>query len=275
MVIDSHQHFWKYAPVRDSWITEDMERIRRDFLPSDLQPVLKKNAIDGCIAIQADQSEEENLFLLKLAEKNNFIKGVIGWVDLCSDSANYRLQYFSQFKAFRGVRHIVQAEPDGFMLKKDFQNGIKTLSKYKLTYDILINYKQLSEVVILVEKFPNQPFVLDHLGKPPIASKEMDTWEKQIDALSKFQNVHCKVSGMVTEADWNHWKPSDFTLYLDVVFKTFGSKRILYGSDWPVCLLASEYNEQLQVVKDYVSQFSSEEKTAIMGGNAIQFYNIK
>ncbi len=273
MIIDSHQHFWKYDPVKDHWITKEMQSIRRDFLPSDLKPLLQKNNIDGCIAIQADQSEEESLFLLELAKENNFIKGVIGWVDLCSDTIDERLQYFSKFNKFCGVRHIIQAESVGFMLRKDFQNGIKGLSKYNLTYDILVQYQQLPEVIAFVEKFPKQPFVLDHLGKPPIASKELDNWKEQIEILAKFPNVYCKASGMITEADWNTWKSSDFTRYLDVIFNSFGIKRILYGSDWPVCLLAAEYEEQLSIVENYISSFSSEEKKAIMGENAIRFYN--
>lgn len=274
MIIDSHQHFWKYNPVRDSWITEDMENIRKDFLPSNLQYTFQKNNVDGCISIQADQSEEESLFLLELAKRNHFIKGVVGWVDLCSKNIDERLQYFSQFDAFCGVRHIIQAESNGFMSRKDFQNGIRHLSKYDLTYDILVKHQQLPEVISFVSKFPNQPFVLDHLGKPPIASKAFKNWKDNIEELAKFQNVHCKVSGMVTEADWNHWKSSDFQSYLNVVFNTFGTKRILYGSDWPVCLLATEYGEQMDIVKDYMNSFSSVEKAAIMGKNAIRFYNI-
>ena len=273
MLIDAHQHFWKYNPIRDSWIDDSMQIIRRDFLPKDLAPILGDNNIDGCIAVQADQSEEETLFLLQLAKENDFIKGVVGWVDLCSKDVDDRLQYFSRFDKFCGVRHIVQSEKAKFLLRKDFQNGIEQLLKYNLTYDILVNYKQLSEVIVFVEKFPNQPFVLDHLGKPPIASKELNQWKGQIETLAKFSNVSCKVSGMTTEADWNNWKPSDFIPFLDVIFKTFGAERTLYGSDWPVCLLATEYKEQLSIVEKYISEFSLEEKAAIMGGNTMRFYN--
>ena len=274
MIIDAHQHFWKYNPRRDRWITKDMRRIRRDFLPSDLNPVLKENNVDGCIAVQADQSEEENFFLLELTKDNDFVKGVVGWVDLCCEMINDKLYYFSQFDKFCGVRHIVQAESKGFMLREDFQHGIQQLGKYNLTYDILVHQQQLSEVISFVENLPNQPFVLDHLGKPPIALKELEDWKENIETLATFSNVYCKVSGMVTEADWNQWQPSDFTDYLDVIFNSFGTERILYGSDWPVCLLAAEYEEQLSIVKNYISSFSPEEKAAIMGGNAIRFYKL-
>ena len=274
MRIDSHQHFWEYDPVRDAWIDDSMQVIRRDFLPQDLKPILNDNHIDGCIAVQADQSEAETEFLLKLSKDKSFIKGVVGWVDLCADDVENRLQYFLKSDKFCGVRHIVQAEPEGFLLRKDFQNGIKKLSKFNLTYDVLVKHRQLPEVIAFVEKFPNQPFVLDHLGKPPIALKELNKWKKNIEVLAKFPNVHCKISGMVTEADWQHWKPSDFTAYLDVIFNAFGTDRIMYGSDWPVCLLAAKYDEQLSIVEAYLSKFSEEDKSKIMGDNAAKFYNL-
>ncbi len=273
MIIDSHQHFWKYNPARDRWITEDMESIRKDFLPSHLESTFKKNNVDGCISIQADQSEEETHFLLQLSKENNFIKGVVGWVDLCSKTIDESLQCFSRFETFCGVRHIIQAEPKGFMLRKDFQNGIEQLSKYDLTYDILVHRHQLPEVIAFVSKFPNQPFVMDHLGKPAISSKEFKDWRNDIETLAKFQNVHCKISGMVTEADWNHWKQSDFTPYLDTIFKAFGTNRTLYGSDWPVCLLAAEYDEQINIVKNHILPFSPDEKAAIMSKNTIRLYS--
>ena len=275
MRIDAHQHFWKYDPAIDSWIDDSMAIIRNDFLPKDLKPILQNNNIDGCIAIQADQSEEETHFLLNLAKENSFIKGVVGWVDLCSEDVEGRLEYFSQFEKFCGVRHIVQAEPKGFLLNKEFQKGIKLLKKFKLTYDVLVYHNQLEEVVELVQMFPKQKFVLDHIGKPSIKTNEIKEWEVQIKELAKFPNVYCKVSGMVTESNWLNWKQKDFKPYLDVVFEAFGSNRIMYGSDWPVCLLSVNYKEQLSILEDYIIEFLPEDKAKIMGKNSILVYNIK
>ena len=275
MIIDSHQHFWKYDSVRDSWIDESMQVIRKDFLPQNLKPILNKNNIDGCIAVQADQSENETQFLLELADKNPFIKGVVGWVDLCADNVNERLAHFSKNKLLKGVRHIVQAELSGFMLQADFQNGIKNLEQFNLIYDILIYPNQIEETIALVKKFPNQLFVVDHLAKPNIKSQKIKNWEKDLKKLAAFENVFCKISGMFTEANWNKWQRSDFTPYLDVVFKAFGTHRIMYGSDWPVCLLSATYEQQLNSIEKYVSEFSSADKALIMGKNALKIYKLK
>ena len=274
MTIDSHQHFWKFDPVRDAWIDDSMEVIRKDFLPKDLQPILEQNTIDGCIAVQADQSEEETEFLLNLASENTFIKGVVGWVDLRADKVEDRLAHFSKNNLLKGIRHIVQVEANDFMLRKDFQNGIGKLEQFNLTYDILVFPPQLKTSIALVNKFPNQKFVLDHIAKPFIKDGKIEGWKQDIKELAKAPNIYCKVSGMVTEADLKHWKPSDFTPYLDVVFEAFGTDRILYGSDWPVSLLAAQYEEQLNIVKAYINGFSLEEQQKVMGLNAIKFYNL-
>ena len=274
MTIDAHQHFWKFDPVRDAWIDESMQIIQRDFLPKDLEPILNRNSIGGCVAVQADQSETETEFLLDCATKNSFIKGVVGWVDLRAKNVESRLKHYSENSLFKGVRHIVQAEADDFMLRKDFQEGVSKLAQFNLTYDILIFPTQIEAAINLVNKFPNQKFVIDHIAKPYIKAGKIDDWKANMIELSKAQNVCCKVSGMVTEADLKHWKTSDFTPYLDVVFSAFGTDRILYGSDWPVCLLAAEYKEQLSVIKEYISKLSQEEKSKTMGKNAIQFYNL-
>ena len=274
MKIDSHQHFWKFDPIRDNWIDDSMAIIRKDFLPEDLKPILKSNSIDGCIAVQADQSEEETLFLLNLADKNSFIKGVVGWVDLTSDKVESRLTYFSEFQKLCGFRHIVQAEPTGFLLNKNFQNGIKALENHNLTYDILVYHNQLSEVIEFVQQFPNQKFVLDHIGKPSIKTGEIDTWKAQIKKLATFPNVCCKVSGLVTETTLNNWSYSDFVPYLEVVFNSFGVDRVLFGSDWPVCLLSGNYEKVLAIIERYIAAFSLTEKELIMGKNALNFYNI-
>ena len=274
MRIDSHQHFWKFDPVRDAWIDDSMKIIQRDFLPKDLAPILKQNDIDGCVAVQADQSEKETVFLLNLADKNSFIKAVVGWVDLRTDNIEDRLLYFSRHNKLKGIRHIVQAEANDFMLDPTFQNGISRLEKFGLTYDILVFPKQLSAAISLVKNFPKQKFVLDHIAKPLIKDQQIGNWKNDIEVLSSFENVYCKVSGMVTEADWKKWETEDFTPYLDVIFNAFGVDRIMYGSDWPVCLLAAQYQEQMGIVTSYISKLSETEQNKIMGANALNFYNI-
>ncbi len=274
MKIDAHQHFWKFNPIRDAWIDDSMQIIRKDFLPQDLKPILNDNNIDGCVAIQADQSEIETEFLLENARQNPFIKGVVGWIDLKAENVEERLSHYSINSLFKGVRHIVQAEANDFMLRKDFQNGISKLEQFNLTYDILIFPPQIESAIALVNKFPNQKFVIDHIAKPYIKTGRIDEWKANMIELAKAQNVLCKVSGMVTEANLKHWEISDFTPYLDVVFNAFGIDRILYGSDWPVCLLAAKYEQQLQLVQDYIKGFSENDKTKILGGNAIKFYNL-
>ena len=275
MRIDSHQHFWKYNPVRDQWITEEMAVIRRDFLPEDLLPELRANQIDGCIAVQADQSEDETQFLLDLAKQNNFIRGVVGWIDFRAENVSECLALLAQNKRLRGFRHIVQAEPDDrFMLQPPFLKAIGCLGKLDFTYDILIYPRQLSAAIELVAGFPNQRFVIDHLAKPEIKAKRTLPWSQQMREIAKNPNVYCKVSGLVTEADWKSWKPDDFNPYLDTVFQAFGTDRVLFGSDWPVCLLAGTYSQVVQLIAEYTKNFSSVEREKIFGLNAARFYRI-
>jgi L-fuconolactonase len=272
--IDSHNHFWKFDPVRDAWINEDMQIIRRDFLPADLLPLLTKNGFDGTVAVQADQSEAETDFLISLANENDFIKGVVGWVDLHSPDLRGRLDYFKSFKKLKGFRHIVQGEAAGFLSNPDFAKGVKVLAEYGFTYDLLIYHYQLKEALAFVARVPEVNIVLDHIAKPSIRTKEKTTWELEIAALSTFENVFCKLSGMVTEADWKNWTKEDFYPYLDEVLESFGPSRLMYGSDWPVCLVAATYEQQLGVVKDYISSLSPGEQDAILGNNAIRFYKL-
>lgn len=273
--IDAHQHFWQFDSVRDSWIDETMPEIQRDFLPEDLEPILKENCFDGCVTVQSDQTEAENDFQLKNADKNSIIKGVVGWVDLCSPKVEERLEYYSQFKLLKGFRHILQGEPDAsFMLQKSFMYGISKLQKFGFTYDILIFPLHLQNARTLVEAFPNQPFVIDHISKPDIKNKNIDSWKKDISAIAKLENISCKVSGMVTEANWKNWQPADFTPYLDVVFEAFGAKRVLFSSDWPVCNVAGGYEKMINIVQNYTSTLTQNEQELFWGGNAIQFYNL-
>jgi len=274
MKIDTHQHFWKFDPVRDSWINDTMQVLRKDFLPDDLNPDLKRNAIDGCIAVQADQSEKETQFLLDLATEYNFIKGVVGWLDLRDKNVGDKLDFYSQNNLLKGLRHIVQSELDDFMIQENFQRGIGILGKYNLTYDILIYPNQMNATFQLISKYPDQLFVIDHLAKPSIKKQLISTWENEIKKLALWPNVSCKLSGLVTEADWNNWKMSDFRPYLDVVVEAFGINRVMFGSDWPVCLLAASYSQVFNVVADYFENFTVEEKEKVFGTNAIKFYNI-
>lgn len=273
--IDAHQHFWRFDPVRDSWITEDMSIIRRDFLPGDVKPLLEDAGIDGCVAVQADQSEEETCFLIELAEKHPFIKGVVGWIDLVAEDIGERLDNYRQFPIVKGFRHILQGEKDrALMLRPSFQRGIKALGKEGFTYDLLIFPDQLAFSTELVMMFPDQKFVLDHLAKPNIRNGAVAGWMKDIQVLGALPNVWCKISGMVTEADWTGWKKEDFRRVLDTAVAAFDTDRILFGSDWPVCQLAASYAEILDIVQDYFASFSQSEQDALFGGNATQFYNL-
>ena len=221
MKIDAHQHFWQYNPQRDRWINEEMSMLKHDFLPENLLPVLQQHQFDGCVAVQADSSEKETTFLLELAEDNAFIKGVVGWLDLCNKNIDVRLNHFSKYKKLKGLRHIVQAEPDGFMLQKEFQRGISALEKYDFTYDILIFPHQLEEAIELVSKFSKQKFILNHCAKPYIKDNKINIWKKNLEKLARFKNVACKVSGLTTEANWNSWNKKEIQPYRDVVFKAF------------------------------------------------------
>ena len=272
--IDAHQHFWKFDPVRDSWIDETMQKIQRDFLPEDLLPLLQENQFSGCVAVQASQSEEETNFLVDLAAKNQFIKGVVGWVDLRNENIEERLNHFSSNKIIKGFRHVVQGEADDFMLRKDFQNGISALKQFNYTYDILIFHRQLPAAIQLVNQFHDQPFVIDHIAKPDIKSGEISSWKKGIQEISKAENVSCKISGMVTEADWKNWKTDDLKPYLDVIFENFSADKLMFGSDWPVLNVASDYAEVVKTLEDYIVQLSVKNQNKIWFENAISFYKL-
>lgn len=273
--IDAHQHFWKFDPIRDNWINEEMRAIQKDFLPSDLKPLLRANGFDGCVAVQSDQSEAESEFHLALAAENDFIKGIVGWVDLQSPNAEERLQHYSRFDKMKGFRHVLQGEAQrDLMLTPAFMNGISLLRKYNFAYDLLINEDQLRYVPQFVSAFPDQPFVIDHLAKPKIKIGEMADWKKNTAAVAEFDNVYCKLSGMVTEADWKGWKAADFGPFLDVAVEAFGPNRILFGSDWPVCLVAGSYEQVVNIVADYFSSFTQNEKEKVFGLNAVRFYNL-
>ncbi|MDF7811431.1 amidohydrolase family protein [Hymenobacter sp. YC55] len=275
MRIDAHQHFWQYDPVRDAWITSEMSAIQRSFGPTDLKPLLDRNNFAGCVLVQSDQSETENEFQLANAAQYTFIKGMVGWVDLQADNVGERLAYYSQFDKMKGFRHVLQGEANrALMLLPNFQRGIAALQQHNFTYDLLIFPDQLGYARELVANFPNQPFVLDHIAKPNIKAKHLGDWEKDLRALAAHENVWCKVSGMVTEADWQTWQPQDFQPYLDVVFEVFGPTRVLFGSDWPVCEVAGGYDAVVGLVQQYVATLSAHEQALFWGENAAAFYKL-
>lgn len=273
--LDAHQHFWRYTEEDYGWMDERMEVIRRDFLPGDLEPLLKGTGFDGCIAVQARQSLAETEWLLELADRHDFIRGVVGWVDLRSADIDAQLARFAPHPKFVGVRHVVHDEPDdGFMLRDSFRRGISRLADHGLTYDLLLFPRHLPVAVTLVEEFPDQPFILDHISKPPIASGGLSPWREDLAALAGHPNVSCKLSGMVTEADWGEWKPADFHPYLDAVLEAFGPDRVMIGSDWPVCTLSGDYPSTMGIVTDYLGESAEELRGKVLGGNCARIYGL-
>jgi len=276
MRIDAHQHFWSYNSDEYGWIADNMALLKRDFFPPDLKSELVNAGFDGSVSVQARQTIEETRWLLELSEKFDFIKGVVGWVDLRSeDSLRRQLDEFCKSIKFVGVRHVVHDEPeDNFMLHDEFLKGISILKEYDLTYDLLLFPKHLPVARVVVEMFPDQKFVIDHISKPLVKSHILDPWKEDIKAIAEFSNVYCKLSGMVTEADWEKWKPDDFQPYLDVVSNAFGTDRIMTGSDWPVCLAAGSYKDVIAVIENYIAGFPMQVQEKILGSNCSEFYNL-
>lgn len=273
-IIDSHQHFWNYDATRHDWINEEMRAIRKDFLPEQLAPILKENKVEGCVSVQVDQTTEETDFLLALAKEHSFIQGVVGWVDLRASNLEDTLENYRDAKALKGFRHIIQGQAAGFMLQPNLIQGLKKLATRNYTYDLLIYAHQLKEANELIKQVTELPIVIDHVAKPNIKDSEMEDWKKEITALAKYPNVYCKISGMATEANWETWTMTGLQPYLGTVVATFGTERIMFGSDWPVCLVASSYAKWLNGVQKYFNTFSSTEQEAIFAGNAIKFYKL-
>jgi L-fuconolactonase len=275
MRIDAHQHFWRYSPAEYPWISPEMQRLATDYLPPALEAVAAPVGIDGSVAVQARQTVEESRWLLELAAANPFIRGVVGWVDLRAPRVGEQLAVLAADPKFVGVRHVVQDEPDlRFLLGEAFVRGLRQLHAFGLTYDLLLFPPQLPAAVELVAAMPEQPFVLDHLAKPRIKEKTLDPWRRDIEALARHGHVCCKLSGLVTEAAWRGWTRADFTPYLDVVIAAFGPERLLFGSDWPVCLLAGEYAEVVEIVREHCGRLSVGEQAAIWGGTAARVYGL-
>lgn len=275
MTIDSHQHFWHYEPIKHSWLDDSMSVIRKDFLPEDLQKVYQKNQIDGCVAVQADQTLEETDFLLDLAKKNSFIKGVVGWADLRADNIDSILEKYSSDKNLKGWRHVVQGEADpNFLLRPNFLRGISLLEKYNHTYDILVFPHQLGSVLEFVKRFPNQKFVIDHIAKPYIKDGFYEGWAVLMKEIGKHENVYCKLSGMITEADYNTWTAEQLHPYMSLTLEAFSAERTMFGSDWPVCLVAGNYGQVKGLVTKFISTLASQDQDMIMGKNAKEFYSL-
>lgn len=257
-------------------MSEDMDKLRKDHLPADLLPLMTTAGISGTVAVQARQSLEESAWLLQLADEYSFIQAIVGWVDLSSDRVVDQLEGLAQHPKFRGVRHVVHDEPDdNFMLRKSFLHGLSQLKRFGLTYDLLLFPRHLPIACDVVKRFPDQPFVLDHIAKPSVKTREMEPWARDLKRLAGFDNVSCKLSGLVTEAKWDSWKPKDFEPYLDVVLSAFGPHRLMIGSDWPVCTLAAEYTLVIKLETDYIGRLSSDEREAILEKNPIKFYSIR
>lgn len=272
MKIDAHQHFWNYNSEKLSWIDDSMQIIRRDFLPETLGPILQANRIDGCIAIQTNQTIAETKFLIELAEKNEWIKAVIGWVDLRAEDIESQLSNWKQYPILKGFRHILQAEEPEFMLSDEFIRGIASLQKFGYCYEILIYPKHLAAALSLVKLFPDMYFIIDHIAKPNIKVQQIQGWKEGMQLLGKQKNVYCKISGLVTEADWENWVPADFSPYLSIVLEAFGIERLIYGSDWPVCLVAADYESQLKIYECFFKDFTELENQLFFGANAKRLY---
>jgi L-fuconolactonase len=273
-VIDSHQHFWIYDAAEYGWIDESMPALRRDFLPPDLEHEMAAARVDGSIAVQARQTLDETRWLLELADRYAFIAGVVGWVDLESSTVEQELERVSRHPRLAGLRHIVQGEPDGFLERPAFRRGVACLERYGLTYDILVYARQLPAAVAFARAFPRQRFVLDHLGKPDIRAEAYSEWRHHFGEVAGLPNVCCKLSGLVTEADWRSWTPAGLRPYLDAALESFGPSRVMIGSDWPVCLVAAAYGDVIGLVRDAIAEYSTDEQEQMLGGTARDFFHL-
>ena len=275
MIIDSHHHYWQYNPVEYDWIDDSMKVIRTDFLPEKLEQTIRDAGIEGVISVHARQSVEETDWLIGMAHHNKFMKGVVGWLPLIQNDIEIYLEKYSGENSLKGIRHVVQGETDPeFILRNDFNRGISLLKKYSLVYDILILERQLPNTIRFADQHPDQVFVLDHIAKPLIGRNELSPWKENIQELAKRENVSCKISGMVTEADFTNWTPEQLLPYFDVILNAFGPARLLFGSDWPVCLVATSYKNWADLVRKTISTFSETEQAKIMGENAVKIYNL-
>ena len=277
VVIDSHQHFWQLSqPFDYGWLNApQLEPIRRDYLPADLEPLIRQTGVDRTILVQTQHDARENAWALSQADDNDFIAGVVGWLDLASPDAEKHLKELRRHPKFVGVRHLIQDEPnDEFILGEGVQRGLKVLEKHRVPFDLLFFVKHLHHVASLAHMFPDLPLVLDHLAKPMIKARRLDNWEASFRKAASYPNVYCKLSGMVTEADWSAWKPADLKPYVEVALSAFGPARCMFGSDWPVCELAGTFDEVCAALRELLEFLSDGERAQIFGGTAISFYRL-
>jgi len=273
--IDAHHHLWRYSQQEYDWIGPGMEAIARDFLPNGLKSELEACGVSGSVVVQARQTLAETDWLLGLAEKSPWIRGVVGWAPIADRNFSAILEKLRTSRKLKGLRHIIQAEPDDeFILRQEFGAGIKALSGSGLVYDILIYERHLPAAIRFVDRHPNQVFVLDHLAKPRIKERLLEPWRTQVLELAKRENLYCKLSGMVTEADWTEWTASDLRPYVHVALEAFGPARLMYGSDWPVCLLATKYDRWYRTAEHLLSGLSESEKKLVLGGVANRIYSL-
>jgi L-fuconolactonase len=275
-MIDSHQHFWNYNEERDTWITPEMSILRTDYYPIYSESLFRDQGFTGCVAVQADSSEEETLFLLALAEQNEFIQGVVGWVDLQSKNIEVRLAYFTQFEAIKGFRHIVQGEKDPlFLARKEFIKGVKSLASFDLSYDLLIYPHQLKSAITFCESCDDQRIVLDHLAKAPLISGNIQEWKKEIQAFSDLSHVSAKISGIVTEAADQSWTQQQVNEVVEIAMEVFGPERLMIGSDYPVVLVNSSLERWVLSFQEALGGLSETEKDKIYRKNVIKFYQLE
>jgi len=274
--IDAHHHLWRYSPQEYGWIDESISLLQRDFLPKDLTAVMASAGVDGAVAVQARQTMEETRWLLDLADECSAIRGVVGWAPIASEDFPGVMEEFEHRPKLKGLRHVIQGEKDeNYILREDFNSGIRSMLGSGLVYDILIFERHLPQSIDFVDEHPEQIFVLDHVAKPLIREGVVEPWAARMRELGRRENVWCKVSGMVTEADWASWTPETLRPYLDVVVEAFGVKRLMAGSDWPVCLVASEYGRWFDALREYFGGFSESERDAVFGGTAIEVYGLE
>jgi L-fuconolactonase len=273
--IDSHHHLWKYSPADYPWISEDMKSIRQDFLIPKLKQTMQIAKIDGVVTVQARQSLFETDWLLELASQNDCIRAVVGWVPLTDPAVGSHLEKYWHYPKLKAVRHVLQDEPDDFfILREDFNRGVSQLEDVGLRYDILIFERHLPQTIEFVDRHPTQVFILDHIAKPKIKSQALSPWRERMRELARRENVYCKLSGMVTEADWNSWTENDLYPFIDAVLECFGPKRLMFGSDWPVSLVACSYQKWIEVVELSTASLSPSERDRLLGGTAKEAYRL-
>lgn len=274
-IVDSHQHFWEPGRFDYPWMTPDVEVLCQDYLPAHLLPILQRCKVEKTVLVQASNSLDETRWLLNLADQNPFIAGVVGWVDLTAENVAQQLREFTLYAGFKGVRHLIESEPaDNWLIQPRVLSGLKTLASFGLSFDLLVHTRHLKHAQTAIDHCPELRFVVDHSAKPPVGRGELGPWAREIKALAARANVWCKLSGLVTEADWTNWRPDDLRPFVEIVLEFFGPTRLMFGSDWPVCLLAATYDRVIASLQDLLAQISEEDRIRIFSKNAVEFYQL-